>query len=493
MSSTYNPLAWQRQKQLHDSELDTSSVAGPGKSPAEALADTPCPSAGTRRGVAAEHPAQPLQGPSLREPLPLSNRIVKPARQEGFLSSILQLPPPAGTATSAPPGFGFAPPLQLPAAICRTTTPSYLPPHLRARPPQPPNAAHSPHQAQPAESAAAVPRLNLPAHLHMPRQQPMMAPILHAAQQSQLQELLGLLGTAGAAAPPTPVAPSSTSAAQLGTVAAPAAATIAAPPGFDLPALRLGPVAPDAAPVAIAIDPAIGAIPDAESSSRKPRPPGFETTLPGDAAALTWLIPQHDQPGITAAMGPGPSGPAADAEGTVPDILAAQSSEPPAAAALTGSTAAAGLSSAAAAAPEVVAPTWAAAVSSTPPPAAGTPASLPRHSQQQQQQQQYAPQQPRPTFSVMLDRLHRDLDSSTDSRDVSFSLKEGLKWLQGYDANAGHLVDKPMKEYLEFIKKDQGLAVLSCVVFFAMGHHDAFRGTANTSVISLDRVCCCHH
>lgn len=76
----------------------------------------------------------------------------------------------------------------------------------------------------------------------------------------------------------------------------------------------------------------------------------------------------------------------------------------------------------------------------------------------------------------MQNRLKRECQSGKAAGQLQYSLKEGMKWLQGYNKEAADAVDDIAMKHLQLIERKHGSAVLACVVFFAMGHHETCYG-----------------
>jgi hypothetical protein len=56
------------------------------------------------------------------------------------------------------------------------------------------------------------------------------------------------------------------------------------------------------------------------------------------------------------------------------------------------------------------------------------------------------------------------------------NLREGLQWVQGFAPEAAAVLDAAFGKYFEYIRQKHGADVLTCCVFFCLGHHDSFRG-----------------
>jgi hypothetical protein len=94
---------------------------------------------------------------------------------------------------------------------------------------------------------------------------------------------------------------------------------------------------------------------------------------------------------------------------------------------------------------------------------------------QQVQQQQV---QPRRDLQQWQQLLQDEASSSAAEAGAPthFNKEEGVKWLQGFAPEAHALLDKPFEEYFTYIQDKHGPHVLTCVMFFCLGHHDAFKG-----------------
>ena len=110
-------------------------------------------------------------------------------------------------------------------------------------------------------------------------------------------------------------------------------------------------------------------------------------------------------------------------------------------------------------------------------PSASSSSSQPQSSQPppQQQQQQQQPL-PRPSLQEWQARLREEMAASSDGGPSPCNLKEGLKWLAGFAPEAWDVLDEPFEKYFHYIRDTHGTNVLTCVVFFSLGHHDVYRG-----------------
>jgi hypothetical protein len=111
-------------------------------------------------------------------------------------------------------------------------------------------------------------------------------------------------------------------------------------------------------------------------------------------------------------------------------------------------------------------------------PAADAPAGpspVPQAVPQQQQQQQA---QPRRDLQQWQELLQDEASSSAAEAGAPahWNKKEAVKWLQGFAPEAHALLDKPFEEYFTYIQDKHGPHVLTCVMFFCLGHHDVCKG-----------------
>jgi hypothetical protein len=53
----------------------------------------------------------------------------------------------------------------------------------------------------------------------------------------------------------------------------------------------------------------------------------------------------------------------------------------------------------------------------------------------------------------------------------------------GYAPEAAAVMDEHFDKYFEYIRSQHGADVLTCCVFFCLGHHDSFRGRSVNVVL----------
>jgi hypothetical protein len=68
------------------------------------------------------------------------------------------------------------------------------------------------------------------------------------------------------------------------------------------------------------------------------------------------------------------------------------------------------------------------------------------------------------------------MTAGSDGGPSPCNLKEGLKWLAGFAPEAWDVLDEQFEKYFHYIRDKHDTNVLTCVVFFSLGHHDVYRG-----------------